>query len=97
MFIRDGFPHLPNEMLSEYHKFVLFVFCLNFVVRLGAVLGVVATLASFALASFSNPGVITKDNLEDFKTHPYDNIIYHKKECTSCNFQKYAHRCFTSL
>lgn len=42
-------------------------------------------LLSFGAASFLNPGVVTKDNVEACKARfPYDNFVFREKECPTC-------------
>ncbi|ORY03982.1 zf-DHHC-domain-containing protein, partial [Basidiobolus meristosporus CBS 931.73] len=52
---------------------------------------VFATYLTFALISFSNPGIINEGNLQSAcKMYEYDYIIFKPKICTTCSFQKPA-------
>lgn len=55
----------------------------------------------FLLTSFSNPGTVTADNVSLYlSAYPYDDVIYSKKECSTCKIQKWVlppplpHYCF---
>ena len=43
----------------------------------------------FLLTSFSDPGVVTAENVCQYvSAYPYDNIIYVQKLCSTCNIPK---------
>eukprot|EP00210_Caulerpa_lentillifera_P001735 g1665.t2 len=48
-------------------------------------------LVSFVLGSVSDPGTITKENVElMLQAFPYDNVLFTEKRCTTCEFLKPA-------
>lgn len=49
----------------------------------------IASQVGFALASFSDPGIVTKENVESFDVYPY-NQAYSNTICTTCGTRKPA-------
>eukprot|EP01105_Mastigella_eilhardi_P018176 TRINITY_DN4204_c0_g1_i1.p1 TRINITY_DN4204_c0_g1~~TRINITY_DN4204_c0_g1_i1.p1 ORF type:complete len:266 (+),score=40.84 TRINITY_DN4204_c0_g1_i1:31-828(+) len=77
IFVKNAFPLIPNAYVPAYHKY-------------GAVLSVAITLASFALVSFSDPGTITKRNVNRYNSYPLDNVLYFEKQCQTCGISRPA-------
>lgn len=77
-FVVKGYPLLPNPYFSAIHKYIgFFVFVL--------------CVVTFALTSFTDPGVITAANVAGYKAiFPYDNFMYREKVCATCNVSKVA-------
>ncbi|KAL5712749.1 protein S-acyltransferase [Ranunculus cassubicifolius] len=75
---QSSFPYIPGYYLSEVH-------------RLTSFLAVGVGLLLFLLTSFSDPGTVKVENVSQYlSAYPYDNIIYHKKECSTCLIPKPA-------
>jgi hypothetical protein len=72
VFLFKGYPLLPNPYFEAYHKIngaILFILC----------------VVTFLMTSFSDPGIITKENVAGYKLiFPYDNFMYQEKICTGC-------------
>ncbi|KAJ3447861.1 palmitoyltransferase swf1 [Anaeramoeba flamelloides] len=48
-------------------------------------------ILSIVLCMYTDPGIITKDNVEDhISRYPYDNQLYYPTECRTCKMQKPA-------
>lgn len=80
LFVWHGYPLLPNRFLSgSYHK------------PLGA-LNFAVCVVTFILASFVNPGTITKENNAAYlAAYPSDNFMFPAdRTCTSCGIVKPA-------
>eukprot|EP00920_Eleutheroschizon_duboscqi_P039961 GHVT01095858.1.p1 GENE.GHVT01095858.1~~GHVT01095858.1.p1 ORF type:complete len:483 (+),score=95.94 GHVT01095858.1:329-1777(+) len=77
VFVFGGYPWLPNKYAPEYHKW------------LGLVL-VCICLACFALASFSNPGVVTAANASEMnKVYEVDDLLFKRGNiCSTCKIVK---------
>lgn len=77
-FVVKGYPLLPNAYFAEQHKWIgalLFVLC----------------VVTFVLTSFTDPGLITASNVEEYKAiFPYDEFMFHDKPCQTCNISKVA-------
>jgi len=76
LFVLKWFPLIPNPWFGEHHKIIasgVFLMC----------------LISFGLASLTDPGVITKKNVNLIaQVFPSDSFLYPPppgKECTSCD------------
>lgn len=80
-FVWYGYPLLGapfNLYLASWHRYTGFA---NFLV----------CLATFAAASFSNPGVVDKDNaVEYMRLFRYDDFLYSLKDCRTCAIPKVA-------
>jgi hypothetical protein len=71
LYLRDIFPHMGPDFLPTH-------------VWLSHVL-VAYTFGTFALACYSNPGVISKATVARFaKSFPFDNLLYKPKVCETC-------------
>ncbi|KAF4731330.1 zinc finger protein [Perkinsus olseni] len=85
LYVIFGYPLLPNTYLGEYHKYVgflVFVLCIY----------------TFAAASITDPGIITKRNVHAIsKIYPMDEILFHEKECSTCKQPKPARSKHCSL
>ncbi|KAF2071885.1 hypothetical protein CYY_006812 [Polysphondylium violaceum] len=77
LFHKDAFPFLQAPYLEEFHK-------------VGAIFMVSFTLITFIIASVSDPGIITTDNVDQYNVYDYDRYLYIKKHCETCNFTKPA-------
>lgn len=76
LFVLHGFPLIPNQWFGEHHKIIsfgVFLMC----------------LISFGLASLTDPGIITKNNVDVVaQAFPSDSFLYPPppgKECSSCD------------
>jgi hypothetical protein len=68
-----GYPLLPNPYFAGYHK------------TIGAVLFVLCVI-TFLLTSFTDPGIITTENVAGYKQlFPYDGFMYKQKPCAGCD------------
>ncbi|XP_037496110.1 LOW QUALITY PROTEIN: probable protein S-acyltransferase 17 [Jatropha curcas] len=78
-FIVDSsFSYIPGYYLSGYHRYT-------------SSLAVVVGVLLFLLTSFSDPGTVKAENVSEYlSAYPYDNIIYTKKECSTCKIFKPA-------
>ncbi|KDP23575.1 hypothetical protein JCGZ_23408 [Jatropha curcas] len=76
-FIVDSsFSYIPGYYLSGYHRYT-------------SSLAVVVGVLLFLLTSFSDPGTVKAENVSEYlSAYPYDNIIYTKKECSTCKIFK---------
>lgn len=78
IYCTEGFPHLPNLFLSEYHIYI------------GSALWVLAIMLFF-MSCIERPGTVTKSNLRDvIQKFPYDNFLYRSSECRTCKFERPA-------
>lgn len=51
----------------------------------------IAAFACFLASSFTDPGTLTKENLDkSIKMYKYDNALFTKKDCETCKIQKPA-------
>ena len=98
-FIMYYFIVLPR--LPLHHQFVtmkLTMQCTNVLFRIISWIIVSCTLASFFIASFSDPGRITKENLHQYEeNYEFDGVLYVPKTCRTCLIKrlvtKKAHCC----
>ncbi len=78
MFMLDGMQYIPNPYLPWYHRYLSFAI-VSFV------------LLSFVIASRSDPGYITDDNVELYeKSFEYDGFMFVKHDCSTCKTPKPA-------
>lgn len=70
---RDIFPMVPTVYLSSKHKIIATILFIN-------------AILSFVIASLSDPGVITKENYDEYANlYEYDNILYDPESvCRTC-------------
>lgn len=83
IYVKDGFPHVPNAYLSNTHKYVgttIMFMCYY----------------SYYLACTTDPGRLTKDTDKKKikaaqKRYKYDDVMFLKKsQCRTCQFDKPA-------
>ncbi|KAK9679921.1 palmitoyltransferase swf1 [Basidiobolus ranarum] len=78
VFFKDGWTKIPGPYASETHRY--FIPPVVFI-----------TYLSFALVSFSNPGVVNESNVRRAcEMFSYDYINFKPKTCTTCCLQKPA-------
>ena len=78
IIVLHGYPRIPNAYMAGWHKFA------GAAVFLGC-------LATFAAASFTDPGTVTASNVEHLrKVYPYDNFLYSERMCDTCRLPKPA-------
>ncbi|XP_039019238.1 probable protein S-acyltransferase 17 isoform X2 [Hibiscus syriacus] len=78
IIVKTSFQYIPGYYLSGVHRYT-------------SLLAVAIGILLFLLTSFSNPGTVTVDNVSHYlSVYPYDNIIYTKKECSTCKLPKPA-------
>ncbi|KEH24538.1 DHHC-type zinc finger protein [Medicago truncatula] len=76
--VNSSFAYIPGYYLSATHKYTSF-----FAAAVGILL--------FLLTSFTDPGTIKAENVSQYlAAYPYDNIIFSKKECSTCKIPKPA-------
>ncbi|KAL1214877.1 putative protein S-acyltransferase 17 [Cardamine amara subsp. amara] len=77
---KSCFTFIPGYYIGEVHKYTSFV---------AVIVGVVL----FILTSFCDPGTVNAKNVSQYiSAYPYDDIIYSKKECSTC---KIPNLCFS--
>ncbi|KAL4320038.1 hypothetical protein GQ457_18G007530 [Hibiscus cannabinus] len=78
IIVKTTFQYIPGYYLSGVHRYT-------------SLLAVAIGILLFLLTSFSDPGTVTVDNISQYlSVYPYDNIIYTKKECSTCKLPKPA-------
>lgn len=71
-------PRIPNEYISDSHWYLITPV-------------VVLTYGCFFVASFSDPGKLNSANVARVQElWPYDHVLYDKKTCRTCLFQRPA-------
>ncbi|THU47468.1 hypothetical protein C4D60_Mb09t15850 [Musa balbisiana] len=74
---KSSFRYIPGYYVSELHWYTSMI-----AVGVGVLL--------FLLTSFSDPGIVTAENVSKYiSAYPYDEIIYVEKECSTCKILKY--------
>lgn len=81
-------PYLPLHHQYDLYFFkVLFFF--NFFIRIISYFIVFCTFGSFIMASRSDPGKITKDNVHKYiENYEYDGVLYTNKTCPTCDIPR---------
>ncbi|KAJ8472029.1 hypothetical protein OPV22_026372 [Ensete ventricosum] len=75
---KSSFKYIPGYYVSELHWYTSMI-----AVGVGVLL--------FLLTSFSDPGIVTAENVSKYiSAYPYDEIIYVEKECSTCKIRKPA-------
>ena len=83
VYVTEGFPHIPNKYVSNYHKYtgtIIMILC----------------YASYFAACWVDPGRISDKSKKSevngaLRRYKYDNLIFQKKKsCRTCNFDKPA-------
>ncbi|KAG7576058.1 Palmitoyltransferase DHHC domain [Arabidopsis thaliana x Arabidopsis arenosa] len=75
---KSSFIYIPGYYIGDVHKYTSF---------LAVIVGVIL----FLLTSFSDPGTVNAENVSRYiSAYPYDDIIYSKKECSTCKIPKPA-------
>ena len=78
VFVAYGYPHVPGRFCAAYHKYLGF---LNFTVCLGV----------WWRACRMDPGVVTPANADKLcELYPWDEIMFTKQLCRTCNVVKPA-------
>ena len=79
VFVIEGYPLMPNRYMAGYHKAV------------GAAVFVGCAI-TFILASFKDPGVVTRANAATMaRAYPYDNFMYTEgRVCETCGTPRIA-------
>jgi palmitoyltransferase len=73
---KSSFIYIPGYYLGDVHKYTSF---------LAVIVGVIL----FLLTCFSDPGTVNAENVSRYiSAYPYDDIIYSKKECSTCKIPK---------
>ncbi|WCJ43561.1 DHHC-type zinc finger family protein [Euphorbia peplus] len=73
-----SFTYIPGYYLSGVHRYI-------------SLLAVGVGVLLFILTSFSDPGTVKAENVMEYlSAYPYDNIIFTKKECSTCELPKPA-------
>jgi len=76
LFFSTALYRLPNKFLGPIH-FVIMPIVIAFI------------YVSFYIASVSNPGYVTKENVEKLCKHfKYDHVLYSERTCGTCKLQK---------
>ncbi|KAI9594894.1 DHHC palmitoyltransferase-domain-containing protein [Syncephalis fuscata] len=78
LFFLTAWNRIPGPFISEIHRYIIppVIF---------------STYLSFIVASFSDPGYITKTNeIAQSKLYPYDFLLYQPKQCRTCKVLKSA-------
>ncbi|KAF7722339.1 hypothetical protein EC973_003429 [Apophysomyces ossiformis] len=69
-------PYIPGVYLHHFHLYLIPA-------------EIVWLYASYYIACNAEPGTITSNNVQSYLDHfPYDNLLYHPKECQTCKLQK---------
>jgi palmitoyltransferase ZDHHC4 len=82
--VSEIFPLVPNIYLDSYHKIT---FSIVFA----------ATLISFYFACSTEPGYITKENIQRYNKYPYDFKMFTPKRCRTTGIVKPARSKFCSI
>ncbi|KAI9485919.1 MAG: DHHC palmitoyltransferase-domain-containing protein [Benjaminiella poitrasii] len=78
-FLYNALPHMPGPYLHLIHQYLIIP------------VQIISLYASYYVACTSNPGIITKTNLQNhLKYYKYDGLIYKPKTCVTCKLQKPA-------
>ncbi|KAI7904871.1 DHHC palmitoyltransferase-domain-containing protein [Cokeromyces recurvatus] len=78
-FLYNAIPHMPGPYLHSIHMYIIIP------------IQIISLYASYYVACTSNPGIITKENIEGhLKYYKYDGLIYKPKTCVTCKLQKPA-------
>lgn len=77
LFIVEGYPFLPNQYMAGYHR-ITGTICMGI------------CLLTFVLASGTGPGTVNKDTIDTFDVYPYDDVLYVKRDCETCESRKVA-------
>lgn len=78
LFFKAALLRIPNENLGSIH-FILMPLAIMFI------------YISFYIASTSNPGIITENNVDKICKHfKYDHVLYSERLCRTCNMIKPA-------
>ncbi|KND01473.1 uncharacterized protein SPPG_03274 [Spizellomyces punctatus DAOM BR117] len=78
IFWQNAWPAIPNSHVGKIHVYTV-------------PLMIASVYGSFILASWSNPGVLTRENNDRaLSIWEYDHIIFTPKMCRTCQFQKPA-------
>lgn len=79
VFLWKAYPRIPNDYIAAWHK----------PIGIGVML---ACLSSFIAAAAVHPGHITKDTVARYARWKFDNILFDKRVCATCDVVKPARR-----
>jgi len=78
LFFHSALSRLPNKYLGPIHFFIMPI-VISFI------------YVSFYAACVSNPGIVTKENVDALCKHfEYDHILYSERTCETCKLKKPA-------
>mmetsp|Transcript_130 Transcript_130/g.383 ORF Transcript_130/g.383 Transcript_130/m.383 type:complete len:400 (-) Transcript_130:39-1238(-) len=78
VFVAYGYPHVPGRLFGAHHKYL--GFC-NFTLCLGV----------WWKACRTDPGMVTAENADALsEVYPWDDIMFGKADCRTCNVTKPA-------
>ncbi|EFC50764.1 predicted protein, partial [Naegleria gruberi] len=79
LYLVTVFREIPNLYIPEYHRYT-------------GLVALIITYCSFLIASFSDPGFITKKTERQFeKSFPYDEVMYiSERKCSTCDIVRPA-------
>lgn len=74
-----GIPYLPNKLVPYHHVYI-------------SIMWAILCQITFVLASHTPPGVITKENIENFSHEQFDGLLYASEMyCKTCLIPKVRH------
>ncbi|KAI8053083.1 DHHC palmitoyltransferase-domain-containing protein [Syncephalis plumigaleata] len=78
LFFLTAWHRIPGPYIDDIHRYIIPPV-------------IIVTYLSFIVASYSDPGYITKENeVAQSKLYPYDYLLYQPKECRTCKVLKAA-------
>ncbi|KAI9499326.1 DHHC palmitoyltransferase-domain-containing protein [Zychaea mexicana] len=78
LFLKYALPNIPGIYLHPVHLYIIPA-------------QILSLYASYYFACATDPGIVTKDNIQQFLDHyQYDGLLYEPKDCTTCHIPKPA-------
>jgi hypothetical protein len=78
-FVVEAHPYLPNSYVGEHHKWITLALYLS-------------AFGLFIYMSCSDPGVITPENVDQFRKYPHHPVLFpEQKFCRTCKTPKCEH------